>query len=532
MDKNNKNFQTSKAKSMMGRRAFVATTLAAGASLGLASERSSQSQSDEPKKGGTLRVGFTQGALSDSTDPASFNNDFMFAYAYGVFNGLTEIAPNGELVPELAEQWQASPDARIWTFQLRRGIQFHNGKDFVAADVVATINHHRHINSTSSAKPLVADIVRVTALDSHTVVMELGSGNADFPFIFSQYNLVIHPALGDSIDVTSMNGTGPYEAKIFDPGVRAVYQRNPNYWKPDRAHLDTVEIILVADPAARLSALITGAVDLIDRPDLKTLHLLKRHPSIRVEQTVGNKHYTLPMLSDIVPFTNNDVRMALKHAIDREEMVEKILKGCGVVGNDHPIGPTVPFFNSDLPQRSYDPDKARFYLNRAGLKTLDVKLHMADVSWGNDSVKAGVLFSESSAKAGINLQVLREPNDGYWSNVWMKKAFCGSYSGGRPTADWAFTTTYARGVSWNESHWDHSRFNQLLVAARSELDQALRGEMYYEMQGLVRDEGSTIIPMFGNYVLAMNKHVRHTEKIASNWDLDGQRFMERWWLDA
>ena len=67
-------------------------------------------------------MGFTQGALSDSTDPATFNNDFMFAYAYGVFNGLSEISPSGALVPELAEQWQSTPDARIWTFQLRRNV--------------------------------------------------------------------------------------------------------------------------------------------------------------------------------------------------------------------------------------------------------------------------------------------------------------------------------------------------------------------------------------------------------------------------
>jgi len=527
---------------MIDRRTFVSKALSMGATLGasagagslFASEPASgpapKPSSQTPKKGGTLRVGFTQGALSDSVDPATFSNDFMFAYAYGVFNCLTEIAPDGTLVPELAESWEASPDARIWTFHLRQGIQFHNGKPLTADDVVASINHHRKVDSKSSAKPLVADIVSIKARGSDTVVMELNSGNTDFPFVFSLYNLVIHPAEGDSIDVTSMNGTGAYRVHTFDPGVRAVYQRNPHYWKPDRAHLDTIEIILVADPAARLSALITGGVDLIDRPDLKTLHLLERHPNVKVEQRTGNKHYTLPMLSDVAPFTDNNVRMAFKYSIDRQEMVDKILKGRGVVGNDHPIGPTVPFFNTELEQREYDPDKGRYYLQKAGLQTLNVKLHMADNSWGSDTVKGGVLFSESSARAGLKIDVIREPSDGYWSNVWLKKSFCASYSGGRPTADWMFTTSYAKGVAWNESRWDNAQFNRLLLAARSEFDLERRREMYFDMQKLVRDEGSTIIPMFGNYVDAMSHKVMHADQVASNFDLDGQRFMERWWL--
>jgi len=210
-------------------------------------------------------------------------------------------------------------------------------------------------------------------------------------------------------------------------------------------------------------------------------------------------------------------------------MVDKILKGYGTVGNDHPIAPSMQFFNNELKQREYDADKSRFYLKKAGLQKLDIQLNLAESAWGNDTVNGGVLFSETSAKAGINIEVVREPNDGYWSNVWLKKPFCASYWGDRPTADWMFTTAYADGVSWNESRWSHEKFNQLLVAARSELNQERRREMYFDMQQLVHDEGSTIIPMFGNYVLAMNDKVQHGQT-ASNWNLDGLRFMERWWI--
>lgn len=514
----------------INRRSFLAGSLVAGTTLGLGSLISPNVLANAPKKGGKLKVGFTQGATSDSTDPATFSNDFMFAYSYGVFNNLTEIAPDGRLIGELAESWESSSDAKTWTFNLRKGVNFHDGKPFTAEDVVASINHHRGDDSKSGAKPLVEDITSIKALDAHRVEMVIGTGNADFPFMFTDYHLSIHPAKGDKIDFTSMNGTGGYTVTALEPGVRALYTRNPNYWKAGRAHLDEIEIVLIADPAARINALSTGEVDLIDRPDLKTIHLLKRRPGIKIEQQTGTKHYVLPMLSDTAPFNDNNVRNALKYGINRQELVDKILKGYGTVGNDHPIGPSVPYFNTELKQREYDADKAQFFLKKAGLSSLDVQLHMSDTAWGSNTVDAGILYSETAAKAGMNIKVVREPNDGYFSNVWLKKPFCASYWGGRPTCDWMFTTAYAKGAAWNESRWDNARFNELLLSARSELDENKRREMYFEMQRLVHDEGSTVIPMFGNYVLAMNEKVKHEDKVANNWDLDGLRFMERWWV--
>ena len=128
------------------------------------------------------------------------------------------------------------------------------------------------------------------------------------------------------------------------------------------------------------------------------------------------------------PFKDNNVRLALKFAVDREELVEKILFGYGSVGNDHPIGRGQPFFSKDLTQRSYDPDKAKFHLKEAGLSSLDVELSVADAAYSG-AVDAGALFQASAEKAGINIKLNREPNDGYWSNVWMKKPFCACYLG-------------------------------------------------------------------------------------------------------
>ena len=124
---------------------------------------------------------------------------------------------------------------------------------------------------------------------------------------------------------------------------------------------------------------------------------------------------------------------------------------------------------------------------------------------------------------------MREPNDGYWSNVWMKKAWCMCYWGGRPTEDWMFSTAYSDSAAWNDSFWKHDRFNKILVQARAELDKAKRREMYAEMQLIVRDEGGVLVPLFNNYVFATSAKVQYA-KLAGNWDLDGTKLAERWWF--
>ena len=125
---------------------------------------------------------------------------------------------------------------------------------------------------------------------------------------------------------------------------------------------------------------------------------------------------------------------------------------------------------------------------------------------------------------------MREPNDGFWSNVWMVKPWSATYWGGRPTEDWMFSTTYARGAPWNETFWDNDRFNELLVMGRAELDDEKRREIYFEMQDLVSNQGGIVIPMFGQYVMAHSDKIAHPEEVSALWTLDGFRAVERWWF--
>lgn len=512
----------------LNRRQFNAGLLTGGTLAGLGGLSLPSAIAQTPQKGGVYRIGLRGGSTAESFDPATYGTGIINHFMLGaVGNCLAEIDADGVAVPELAEEWSASDDARVWTFRLRRGVTFHNGKSLMADDVIASFNHHRGDESKSGGKSLVDPVIDIRKDDDHTVVFELANGNADFPYITAEYFFIIFPEKDGGIDWQSGVSTGGYKVAGFDPGVSYVGERNPDYWKADRAHFDRVEIIALSDQAARTNALITGEVDAIGSVELATVQLLMRNGDIEVDAVTGTQHYTMPMFTNTEPFSDPNVRLALKYAIDREQLVETLLSGYGQVGNDSPITPANRFFNTEMEQRAYDPDRAKFHLKEAGLDTLAVQLHAADAAFAG-AVDAAVLFSETARAAGIEIEVVREPDDGYWSNVWLKKPFCTVYWSGRPTEDLMFTTAYAADAPWNDAFWKNERFNELLLAARTELDTDVRRDMYWEMQEIVKDDGGTIIPVYAQYVFAHNTDIAHG-KIGANRDLDGWKSMERWW---
>ena len=514
----------------IGRREFLKGATALGLTAAAARGLLPAEAQAAPRKGGVLRAGIAEGSTTDSLDPQTYTDIFMISVCLATHNTLTEISPEGELVGDIAESWEASADAATWTFKLRKGIEFSNGKTMTAKDVIASINHHRGEDSKSGGKSNVDPIEDMKADDDQTLVFELKSGNADFPYLMADYHLPVMPEVDGKADWENYVGTGGYTLDSFEAGVRTTLKRNPNYWKEGRAHFDEIELLVIGDVNARQNAVATGEVDVISRCDLKTAHLLARRPGVRVEEETGFLHYTAPMLTTQAPYDNNDVRLALKYAIDREQLLETILKGHGTLGNDHPIAPSVPF-HAEFEQRSYDPDKAKFHMKKAGLNALPVDLSAADAAF-TGAVDAAVLMKEHAAAAGIDLNIVREPNDGYWSNIWMKKPWCMSYWGGRPTCDWMFSQAYAEGANWNDSFWSHERFNELLKAGRGELDGAKRAEIYRDMQQILRDEGGVVVWAFANFVYAMADKVRHGPEVAANWELDGGRYVERWWFEG
>ena len=361
------------------------------------------------------------------------------------------------------------------------------------------------------------------------VVFTLNEGNADFPYLVSDYKLPIMPANPDgTADWQSGIRTGAYMLESFEPGVSSKFKRFANYhWSP-RPYFDSCEILVINDAAARSNALTSGAVDYVEPCELKTLSLLRRNPQIAINEVTGYGHYTLPMLVDVKPFDDINVRMALKHAIDREEIVRKVFYGHAKTGNDDPIAPSIKYAVNPEPIHHYDVDKAKYYLKQSGLSSLKVDLHFSDMAFPG-SVDVAALIKDTAAKCGIDVNLVREPEDGYWSNVWLKKGWCACSWSGRATCDWMFSTGYAKGAAWNDTHWANPRFNKLLVEARAETNEKKRADMYAEMQQLVHDDGGTVVLAFSNYVSANTTKLAHGT-IAGNWAGDGLRLAERWWF--
>ena len=514
----------------LSRRDFMQFAIAGGMTVVAANTMFVRAARAEPKRGGTFRLGSAHGATTDTLDPATWTNNFQTNMAEGMFGShLVQISPQNTYVPNLAESVESADGASKWVFKLRKGVTFHNGKDLTATDVVETYNYHRGENSKSAVKSALGVVTDIKADGSDTVIFTLSNGSADFPYVTSDYHLPIFPAKdGGGIEWEKGVSAGPYMIENYEPGVKVSCQRNPNYFKSDAAWFDSIEQLSLVDTTARTNALLSGEVQHIDRVDLKTIDLLKQNPDIEIDNLTGFGHYVAPMDVRQPPFDKLEVRQALKWAIDRKALVETVLQGYGTPGNDDPIAPSIKYAINPEPVYSYDPDKAKSLLKKAGMENLKIDLSTSEAAFSG-AVDAALLIQAQAKAAGIDINVIREPDDSYWDNVWMKKPWCMSYWGGRPTCDWMFTTAYQGGAAWNDSYWKNDRFDELLAAARSETDQAKRQAQYAEMQQILHDDGGVVVLMFNNYVDAHSKAVAHGD-LNSNFDTDGGYIAERWWM--
>ena len=505
-----------------------ASAALAAAQLGLAGSFS-PAEAATPKRGGRLRMGIAGSSTTDTLDPRAITSSMVGALIGQTRNSILEVNGEGKLQGELAEAWEAaSSSADKWRFKLRKGVEFHSGKSLSAEDVIYSIGLHIAEDSKSPLKTVLGAITDVSADGSDHVMITLSAGNADFPVMLSDPRLQVVQS-GDT-EFDKGNGTGGYILKQWNPGVRAFGTRNPNYWKSNHGNFDEVETIAIEDVNARSSALRNGDIDIMNRVERSTASRLAAVTGVTIVVQNGYKHYTLPMRADTAPFDNNDVRLAIKYAVDRDEILSKILFGYGVLGNDHPISTANIYHASaeELPQRALDPDKAKFHLKKAGLERLQVQLHTSEVAF-DGAVDAAQLYQASAKACGIDIEVKRHPSDGYWSDVWRKDSWVMSYWSGRPTKDWQFTEGYLSTASYNDAFWKNEKFDKLLLAARVELDEAKRREMYVEMQRMVSNEGGQVIPVFAADLLAKSDKLAHGP-VAVNWDMDGYKLADRWWF--
>ncbi|MFL9925407.1 ABC transporter substrate-binding protein [Herbaspirillum lusitanum] len=445
-----------------------------------------------PRRGGKVKIATQSSSTADTLDPAKTSHSTDYTRAHLFYNGLTKLDIKLAPVMVLAEEMNTD-DATLWTVKLRKDVRFHDGKPLTPADVVFSLMRHKDPATGSKVKAIADQIESVKASGANEVQIKLTGPNADLPVILATAQFLI--IRDGTTSFTKANGTGAFKCSEFTPGVRTVGVRNNEYWKPGMPYLDEIEIFGIPDEAARVNALLSGDVHWINEVNPRSTSRIKATPDFGILETKSGLYSDLVIRQDSAPGKSMDFTLGMKYLIDRQQIKTAAFRGYAVVANDQPIDPTNRFFFAGLPQRPYDPDKAKFHLGKAGvLGSTPIPLVASVAAAG--SVDMAMLMQQSAQKIGLTLDVKRLPADGYWSNQWMKVPLGFGNINPRPSADILFTQFFKSDATWNESGWKNEQFDQLLVQARGQTDFAKRKQMYADMQVLIHEKGGIGIPVF------------------------------------
>lgn len=503
---------------------LMACGMQAGAAGGLASLATS-AHAQTPKRGGRIRVAGATAAATDTLDPAKQSNQTDYSRGSMLYNGLTSL--DGSLTPQpaLAESF-TTQDAKTWVFTLRKGVVFHDGKALSPADVVFSILRHKDPATASKAKVLADQIESVRASGPNEVTMVLSAPNADLPVILGTFHFCI--VKDGTTDFNTGIGTGPYKLKEFKPGVRSLVVRNEAYWKPGKPYLDEIEFVGIGDETARVNALLSGGMDLVASVNPRSVARVKGTPGYAIFTTQSGQYSDLIMRKDMGPGMSPDFAMAMKYLFDREQMKKTIALDYAVLGNDQPIDPTNRFHFKDLPQRSFDLDKAKFHLQKSGVTG---KIPMVVSPAAMYSVEIALLLQQAGQRIGLDIDVKRMPADGYWSNHWLNSPVGFGNVNPRPSADTILTQFFKSDAAWNESRWKSEKFDQLLLASRAETDLPKRKQMYADMQTMIHNDAGIGIPLFLASIDGHSTKLKGLSPIPLG-GLMGYSFAEHVWLDA
>ena len=483
--------------------------------------RASAALAQTPKTGGLLRVASQSASTADTLDPTRGTNTTDYCRAFMFYNGLTRLDADLVPQPELAESF-SSKDAKTWSFKLRSGIVFADGSKLTPADVIFTIGRIKDPATGSSARALATQIAEVTADGPDALRIVLDGPNADLPIIFGTPQFMI--VKEGTTDFSKGNGTGPYRMKEFTPGVRSVAVRKTDYWKNGKPYIEQLEYFSIQDETARISAMLAGNIEVASQISPRTVRRVKASPGFAVMETKSGNYNDFILRQDSEVTRNPDLVLAIKYLMDREQMQAAL--GGGVIGNDQPIYPSHRYYNAALPQRPYDPEKAKFHFGRSGLGQTALPLY---VMAGNTMTDQAVLLQQSALGIGMTIDVQRMPGDGYWTNVWFKRPFTGGNINPRPSADALFTLFFKSDAPWNETGWKDPRFDQLLVQARAETDDAKRKQIYADMQTMIAEQNSLGIPLFSSFYDAHTAKLKGLSPVPTG-GMMGFGFSETVWL--
>jgi len=436
-----------------------------------------------------------------SMDPAISTNFEDLTYAVSIYDSLLDLDQNFQPVPQLAESWESNADGTQWTFHLRKGVKFHDGTDFDAADVVHTYKRLIDPATASGAQAVLAflDPGGIEAIDPLTVRFTTKSPVAELPVLLRNKFTYIVP---DGSTHESLNergvGTGPFIQESFTKGAPFnIVKRNPSYWAAGLPKAECLRISVIVEPTSRVAALIAGDVDLVPALDPTLARTLEQSSDVQVLKASGGNGMTLAMWVDTPPFDDVRVRQALKLVVDRQALVDTALLGLAEPGNDSPIPPSSPLaFSSEIPKR--DIAKAKELLAAAGHPDgLEIDLYSSTEPPG--ALTIAQAFVQMAAEAGVRVNLIKAPTETYWSETWLKVPFLTSGWAARPPSD-ALAVAYRKTAKWPETHWFRDDYDALLDKANATVDAEERIALYKQAQKMLAEEGGAIIPAFVSVV--------------------------------
>ena len=442
----------------------------------------------QPKKGGTLRVGMIG-------DAARLDGQLVTTVdaTWAPFDRLTSYDDKLQPQPMLAESWEFSSDFTKLKLNLRKGVQFHSGRELTSDDVKWNVEYVRDPKVAAGALILQSNWFNsIETPDKYTVVL-----GAEQPrpavFDFFEYFDIVDKDTAPSL--TTLVGTGPFKFVEWNQGDHFLFRRNENYWQSGLPYLDEVRISIHADGQAMIVQMESGALDAADGAPLGDFARLGANPAYR-QLTVASGTNVIGVNTTRPPTDNKLVRQALNYALDRKRIVESVYKNAGVAEALPWESNSLAFDAAKNNAYPYDLEKAKSLLQQAGVSNLEFDLV---TNTGNQQTdQLAQLYQATLGQLGIKLNIQPYQTATYLDQINNHK-YTGAYIGGIAYAAMEPVTRMA-----NSRHLDPSgnsntgftspQYVSLFNAASAEPDIAKRKALYAQVNDLLLEE-SFVMPM-------------------------------------
>jgi peptide/nickel transport system substrate-binding protein len=442
-----------------------------------------------PKAGGALKVGLTGGSGTDTLDPHKGLTYLDTARAQSLYQPLLQLNTQAQTEFVLAEEISPHGSTSEWIIRLRSGITFHDGKPLTADDVIFTLTRiiTGKLSGATSLGPI--DVKNLKKLDARTVQVPMTVPYGSFiDQLAYWYYLYIVPV---GFNPAKPNGTGPFVYQSFTPGQRSVFTKNPHYWKPGLPHVDSVTIIDFSDSTSLQNALTTGVIHGAGALEGPQIAVLKTASGVRTVASHTGAITPFTMRVDQAPFSDVNVRQALRLLVDRPQLINSALDGYAVPASDV-FSPFDPNFDSSL-HRQQDIPQAKALLKKAGHENLTVQLVTSAVATG--TVAMATVLQQQAKAAGVTINLKTVDPATFFGPNYLHWTFSQDFYNYSP-----YLAQVAQSMlptsPFNETHWNNPHYISLYKQANATTNLATRRAIEHEMQMIDFTEGGYIIPAF------------------------------------